>query len=211
MSTQYAATEVPIFAFIGWTDAGPVGEEVLIDSWLQYESVFGGVIQGRYLGHAVSQFFRNGRTRASVLRLAHASETTAAVSPIAGISLTANALDSGQNNIRRLTLFLASSLYHEIPWALDEQGAESLWDQARRAIGTFLHGMFLEGAFAGATPQQAYFVKCDADNNLSQSIPSGILNITVGFAPLYPAEFVIIQIQQMMSSGGTGSLPQRDC
>lgn len=208
---QYATTGVSISAFIGWTDIGPIGEEVLIESWRQYELVFGGVIQGTYLGHAVSQFFRNGGTRASVLRLAEASKTIAAVSRIAGISLTANALGIGQNNIRRLTEFLASCLYHEIHWAFVQQDAETTWGQARSAIGGFLHGMFLEGTFAGVTPQQAYFVKCDADNNLSQSMSLGILNITVGLAPLYPAEFVIIQIQQMMSSCGPGSLPQRAC
>jgi hypothetical protein len=96
-------------------------------------------------------------------------------------------------------------------WPLVEEDAESLWGHARQAIEAFLHGMFLEGALAGATPEQAYFVKCDADNNLSESMASGIVNITVGFAPLYPAEFVIIQIQQMMSSSGTGNLPQSAC
>jgi phage tail sheath protein FI len=67
------------------------------------------------------------------------------------------------------------------------------------SIGTFLQGLFLQGAFAGSSPQQAYFVKCDSENNTPATTALGILNITVGFAPLYPAEFVVIQIQQMMN------------
>jgi phage tail sheath protein FI len=101
--------------------------------------------------------------------------------------------------IRRLALFLESSLYQGTQWAVFEPNAEPLWGQVRLAIGSFLQGLFLKGAFAGTTPQQAYFVKCDGDNNPSSSQALGILNISVGFAPLYPAEFVVIQIQQIMS------------
>jgi uncharacterized protein len=101
--------------------------------------------------------------------------------------------------IRRLALFLESSLYSGTQWAVFEPNAEPLWGQVRLSIGTFLQGLFLQGAFAGTTPQQAYFVKCDADNNPPSSTALGILNIAVGFAPLYPAEFVVIQIQQMMN------------
>ena len=62
----------------------------------------------------------------------------------------------------------------------------------------FMQALFLQGAFAGTTPQQAYFVKCDCENNPAASIALGIVNILVGFAPLYPAEFVVIQIQQIV-------------
>ena len=101
--------------------------------------------------------------------------------------------------IRRLALFLESSLYQGTQWAVFEPNAEPLWGQVRLAIGSFLQGLFLKGAFAGTTPQQAYFVKCDGDNNPPASQALGILNISVGFAPVYPAEFVVIQIQQIMS------------
>ena len=63
--------------------------------------------------------------------------------------------------------------------------------------GAFMQGLFLQGAFQGPSPSQAYFVKCDAENNPQSSIDLGIVNILVGFAPLYPAEFVVIQIQQI--------------
>ncbi len=99
--------------------------------------------------------------------------------------------------IRRLALFLESSLYDGTTWVVFEPNDETLWGQIRLNIISFMQGLFLQGAFQGSTPQQAYFVKCDADNNPQASIDLGIVNILVGFAPLYPAEFVVIQIQQM--------------
>jgi len=102
--------------------------------------------------------------------------------------------------IRRLALYIESSLYAGTQWAVFEPNAEPLWGQVRLSIEAFMQGLFLGEAFAGTTPQQAYFVKCDAENNTDATTALGILNIAVGFAPLYPAEFVVIQIQQMMQS-----------
>lgn len=99
--------------------------------------------------------------------------------------------------IRRLALYIESSLYDGTQWVVFEPNDASLWSQIRLNVGTFMQGLFLQGAFQGTTPQQAYFVKCDADNNPQSSINLGVVNILVGFAPLYPAEFVVIHIQQM--------------
>ena len=99
--------------------------------------------------------------------------------------------------IRRLALFLESSLYEGTQWVVFEPNDETLWGQIRLNVNSFLQGLFLQGAFQGTTPQQAYFVKCDSENNPQSSIDKGIVNILVGFAPLFPAEFVVIQIQQM--------------
>ena len=99
--------------------------------------------------------------------------------------------------IRRLALFLESSLYDGTQWVVFEPNDEPLWGQIRLNVGTFMQGLFLQGAFQGSTPAQAYFVKCDSENNPQSSIDQGIVNILVGFAPLYPAEFVVIQIQQL--------------
>jgi len=101
--------------------------------------------------------------------------------------------------IRRLALFLESSLYDGTQWVVFEPNDETLWGQIRLNVGNFMQGLFQQGAFAGTTPQQAYFVKCDAENNPPASVALGIVNILVGFAPLYPAEFVVIQIQQIAS------------
>lgn len=99
--------------------------------------------------------------------------------------------------IRRLALFLESSLYEGTQWVVFEPNDEPLWSQIRLNVGAFMQQLFLKGAFQGTTPQQAYFVKCDRENNPQASINLGIVNIEVGFAPLFPAEFVVIQIQQM--------------
>lgn len=99
--------------------------------------------------------------------------------------------------IRRTALYIESSLLDGTQWVVFEPNDETLWGQIRLNVGSFMQGLFLEGAFAGTSPQQAYFVKCDADNNPPTSVALGIVNILVGFAPLYPAEFVVIQIQQI--------------
>jgi phage tail sheath protein FI len=99
--------------------------------------------------------------------------------------------------IKRLALYIESSLYEGTQWVVFEPNDEPLWGQIRLNVGAFMQGLFLQGAFQGSTPAQAYFVKCDAENNPQSSIDQGIVNILVGFAPLFPAEFVVIQIQQI--------------
>jgi phage tail sheath protein FI len=100
-------------------------------------------------------------------------------------------------SIRRFALFLESSLDRGTKWAVFEPNDETLWGQIRLQVGTFLQGLFLQGAFQGASPAQAYFVKCDGENNPPSSVAQGLVTIVVGFAPLTPAEFVVIQIQQI--------------
>jgi phage tail sheath protein FI len=83
-------------------------------------------------------------------------------------------------------------------WAVFEPNDEPLWSSIRLNIGAFMNSLFKQGAFQGSSPAEAYLVKCDADINPQSSINQGILNILVGFQPLEPAEFVIIQIEQLM-------------
>jgi uncharacterized protein len=103
--------------------------------------------------------------------------------------------------VRRTALFIEESLYRGSQWVVFEPNDEKLWAQIRLTLGSFMHGLFRQGAFQGTTPQQAYFVKCDAETTTQADIDRGIVNIIVGFAPLRPAEFVVIQIQQMTSQG----------
>jgi uncharacterized protein len=99
--------------------------------------------------------------------------------------------------VRRLTLFLEESLYRGTQWVVFEPNDEPLWSQIRLNVGAFLNSMFRKGAFQGRSPREAYFVKCDKDTTTQDDINRGIVNIIVGFAPLKPAEFVIITLQQM--------------
>lgn len=99
--------------------------------------------------------------------------------------------------IRRLALYIEQSLYQGTQWVVFEPNADPLWAQIRLSVGSFMQSLFRQGAFQGNTPQTAYFVKCDSETTTQNDIDQGVVNIVVGFAPLYPAEFVIIQIQQM--------------
>lgn len=101
--------------------------------------------------------------------------------------------------VRRLALFLESSISEGLQWVVFEPNAEPLWAQMRLAAGDFLDDLFRKGAFQGATPNQAYFVRCDEQTTTQADIENGRLNILVGFAPLRPAEFVIVTITQFMS------------
>ncbi|MDR4484444.1 MAG: phage tail sheath subtilisin-like domain-containing protein [Nitrospirales bacterium] len=99
--------------------------------------------------------------------------------------------------VRRLALFIEESLYRGTQWVVFEPNDEPLWAQIRLNLGAFMNGLFRQGAFQGRSPREAYFVKCDKETTTQDDINKGIVNIVVGFAPLKPAEFVIIKIQQM--------------
>ena len=99
--------------------------------------------------------------------------------------------------VRRLALFLEESLYRGTQWVVFEPNDTPLWAQIRLNVGSFMHNLFVQGAFQGTTPTDAYFVSCDATTNPQNQIDLGIVNVVVGFAPLKPAEFVILQIQQI--------------
>jgi phage tail sheath protein FI len=99
--------------------------------------------------------------------------------------------------VRRTALFVEESLYRGTQWVVFEPNDEPLWSSIRLNVGAFMNNLFRQGAFQGRTPQQAYLVKCDSENNPQNDIDLGIVNILVGFAPLRPAEFVIIHIQQL--------------
>jgi phage tail sheath protein FI len=99
--------------------------------------------------------------------------------------------------VRRFALFLEESLYRGTKWVVFEPNDEPLWAQIRLNVGAFMHNLFRQGAFQGTTPREAYLVKCDKETTTQTDIDNGVVNILVGFAPLKPAEFVIIKIQQL--------------
>lgn len=99
--------------------------------------------------------------------------------------------------IRRLALYIEESLYRGTKWAVFEPNAEPLWAGLRLSVGSFMNQLFRQGAFAGSTASDAYYVNCDATTTTQADIDAGIVNVNVGFAPLKPAEFVVISIQQI--------------
>lgn len=99
--------------------------------------------------------------------------------------------------VRRMALFLEESLYRGTKWVVFEPNDEQLWAAIRLNVGSFMQTYFLKQAFQGLTPDEAYFVKCDKETTTQTDIDNGVVNILVGFAPLKPAEFVVIQIEQL--------------
>ena len=99
--------------------------------------------------------------------------------------------------IRRLALFIEESLFRGTKWVVFEPNDEPLWAKIRLNIGAFMLDLFRQGAFQGDTPSKAFFVKCDSETTTANDRNLGIVNIEVGFAPLKPAEFVVLKIQQI--------------
>jgi phage tail sheath protein FI len=99
--------------------------------------------------------------------------------------------------VRRTALFIEESLFRGLKFVVFEPNDEPLWAQIRLNVGAFMHDLFRQGAFQGSSPRDAYFVKCDKETTTQTDINLGIVNVVVGFAPLKPAEFVIITLQQI--------------
>jgi phage tail sheath protein FI len=99
--------------------------------------------------------------------------------------------------VRRFALFLEESLYRGLQWVVFEPNADPLWAAIRLNVNAFMQTLYRQGAFQGTTPAAAYFVRCDSTTTTQADIDAGVVNIIVGFAPLKPAEFVVLQIQQI--------------
>ena len=99
--------------------------------------------------------------------------------------------------VRRTALFIEESLYRGLKWVVFEPNDEPLWGQIRLNVGAFMQGLFRQGAFQGTSARDAYFVACDKSTTTQNDINLGIVNVVVGFAPLKPAEFVVLKIQQL--------------
>jgi phage tail sheath protein FI len=99
--------------------------------------------------------------------------------------------------VRRMALFIEQTLYANLTWAVFEGNSTPLWNALTQEVTAFMLSLFRQGAFAGSTPSQAFVVQCDATTTTPADVANGIVNILVGFAPLVPAEFVVVQIAQL--------------
>ena len=98
--------------------------------------------------------------------------------------------------VRRTAIMLRVSIYRGIQWAVFEPNDTQLWAQLRLNISSFMMTLYRRGAFQGNTPDKAFFVKVDGETTTQADIDAGIVNIQIGFAPLKPAEFIVVQISQ---------------
>jgi phage tail sheath protein FI len=100
-------------------------------------------------------------------------------------------------NVRRLFNFIEKSILLGTNWVVFEPNEPALWDRVRRTIYVFLRQIWQTGALFGATPDEAFFVKCDEENNPAENRDAGILTVEIGIAPVKPAEFVVFRLSQM--------------
>ena len=98
--------------------------------------------------------------------------------------------------VRRYTIYLRQSIFRGTQWAVFEPNDTPLWDSLEANISDFMMGEFRKGALAGTTPEEAFDVRCDAELNPASEVNAGRVNMEIAFAPLKPAEFVIIRISQ---------------
>lgn len=103
-------------------------------------------------------------------------------------------------NVRRLALYLESSIERGTQWAALEPNGEATWAVLRQSTGSFLHDLFRAGAFQGTRASDAYFVRCDSSNNTAADVQAGLLQIEIGFAPLRPAEFIVLRVSHRVGS-----------
>ncbi len=102
--------------------------------------------------------------------------------------------------VRRTAIMIEQSIYNAIQWAVFEPNDEPLWSALRTSVGGFMNGLFRSGAFQGGTANDAYFVRCGLGDTMTQDdVDLGQVIVVVGFAPLKPAEFVIVRIQQKVA------------
>jgi hypothetical protein len=104
--------------------------------------------------------------------------------------------------VRRTALFLERSLCDGLQWVVFEPNGEPLWGRIRSSVSAFLDGLFRVGAFVGSAPREAYFVRCDATTTTQRDVDAGFVNVLIGFAPLTPAEFVVVRVSVQAASTG---------
>ncbi len=100
--------------------------------------------------------------------------------------------------VKRLCLALKRTLSEQTLWAVFERNSELTWKRIERTCRVFLRNLWETGALVGATPEEAFYVKCDAETNPLDSQLQGVLRTQIGFAPARPAEFVVFELTQMM-------------
>jgi phage tail sheath protein FI len=105
-------------------------------------------------------------------------------------------------NVKRMLIFLEQSILRGTSWVVFEPNSEPLWKSIRRDVGQFLTGVQNSGALVGRTPQEAFFVKCDAENNPPDSIDLGFVIVDIGVAIVRPAEFIVFRIGQKVQGEG---------
>jgi uncharacterized protein len=105
-------------------------------------------------------------------------------------------------NVRRLFNYVEKSILQGTNWVVFEPNDPKLWDSVKRTVTMFLRRVWRDGALFGRSPGEAFFVKCDEENNPAENRDAGILTVEIGIAPVKPAEFVVFRISQFAEGAG---------
>jgi len=117
-----------------------------------------------------------------------------------GLSIKSGPTPQAYVSVRRLTQQIEHALYSRLAWAAFAPNGPPLWTQLRVAAANYLMGLYQSGVLVGSTPDQAFFVRCGPTTMTQVEISNGQVNVIVGFAPIYPAEFVLLVIGLMAGS-----------
>jgi len=99
--------------------------------------------------------------------------------------------------VRRTALFIEQTLYANLTWAVFQPNSTPLWNALTQTVNAFMLSLFRQGAFAGTKPSESFIVQCDSTTTTPTDVANGVVNVLVGFAPLIPAEFVVVKIAQL--------------
>lgn len=135
----------------------------------------------------------------NVIRWVHGGPVVWGARTLAGADTAAS--DWKYIPVRRLALFVEESVSRGTTWAAFEPNAEALWARLRLTIGSFLDHLWRQGALHGSTSKDAFFVRCDASTTSQADIDAGVVNVLVGFAPLKPAEFIVLSVRLVTAAG----------
>jgi hypothetical protein len=125
-----------------------------------------------------------------------------------GARTAASDIDWRFVNVRRLFIMLRRSLEEGSRWAVFEPNTPNTWDSLKSRVTAFLDKLYQKGMFAGGSPQDSFYVKCDAETNTSDEVDAGKLNIEIGVAPAIPAEFIVIRVTQKLGEDAEGQAQQ---
>jgi hypothetical protein len=106
--------------------------------------------------------------------------------------------------VRRTVTMIEESIEQSMRWVIFEPNDQTLWQKIRRDVTAFLTRIWRDGALMGSTPEEAFFVKCDAETNPQENIDAGIVTTVIGLAPVKPAEFVVFRLSQFQPGGDMG-------
>lgn len=197
-NSQYvvAGVATSTAAFVGYFSRGPLNTAVLVSSMREFNAIFGGLDVLSEASYGIMQFFSNGGQSTWVVRVVEGSWSQG----------------SPQQDLSAACATMSIPIVYESPPEDDNDAADKTASvappppaievyAANPGVWGNLTGLYADDAFAGATPDKAFFVRCDATTTTPADVANGVVNVVFGFAPEYPGEFITLTIEQLAAQG----------